>query len=35
MEKISNCLLCDNSLEDSKRILIKNIPESAQGFVKT
>ena len=34
MEKISNCILCDKSLEDSQRILIGNIPESAQGFSK-
>lgn len=34
MKKILNCLLCDNSLKDSPRILIKNIPESAQGFEK-
>lgn len=34
MEKISKCLLCDKSLRNSHKILIKNIPQSAQGFVK-
>ena len=33
MKKILKCSLCGNSLEDSKKILIKNIPESAQGFL--
>ena len=34
MKKISKCLLCDSSLRDSHKILIKNIPQSAQGFSK-
>ena len=34
MKKISKCLLCDSSLRDSHKILIKNIPHSAQGFSK-
>ena len=34
MKKIPTCILCDRNLEDSQRILIRNIPESAQGFSK-
>ena len=34
MEKISNCLLCDKNLKDSRKLFIKNLPESAQGFEK-
>ena len=34
MEKISKCLLCNKSLRNSHKILIKNIPQSAQGFEK-
>ena len=34
MEKISNCLLCDKTLKDSRKLFIKNLPESAQGFEK-
>ena len=32
MKKKLNCLLCDNTLQDSQKILIRNMPESAQGF---
>ena len=34
MKKILKCSLCGKSLEDSKKVLIKDIPESAQGFFK-
>ena len=35
MKKKFKCLLCDKNLEDSQKIFIKNIPESAQGFKTT
>lgn len=35
MKKKINCLLCDKNLQDSQKIFIRNIPESAQGFAKS
>ena len=34
MKKIKKCLLCGELLSESEMILLKNIPESAQGFLK-
>ena len=35
MKKNLNCLLCDKNLQDSQKIFIRNMPESAQGFTTT
>ncbi len=34
MKKILKCSLCGEPLKDSQMVLLKNIPESAQGFLK-